>query len=67
MHKEEKLSLERYRLLKDVGFEFNGHIAMQQRISHGAAALQAGSCSYRFTGLWQDLYILHAICLGSSF
>ena len=61
MHKEDKLSLERYRLLKDVGFEFNGHIAMLQRISHGAAALKAGSCSYRFTGLWQALYILHAI------
>ena len=51
MHKEDKLSLERYRLLKDVGFEFNGHIAMLQRISHGAAAPDAGSCSYIFTGL----------------
>ena len=51
MHKDQKLSHERYRLLKDVGFEFDGLKAMAQRISHGAAAPDAGSCSYIFTGL----------------
>ena len=61
MHKEDKLSLGRYRLLKDVGFEFDGLKAMAQRISHGAAAPDAGSCSCIFTGLWLALYILHAI------
>ena len=51
MHKEKKLSHEQYLRLKDVGFEFDGLKAMFQRISHGAAAPDAGSCSYIFTGL----------------
>ena len=61
MRREKKLSHERYLLLKDVGFEFDGLKAMAQRISHGAAAPDAGSCSCIFTGLWLALCILRVI------